>query len=294
MQKKRILICGAGSIGVYLGTMLYNSGHEVKLFGRKKLREVGDCIKINGKIHKVPEKLFRMPKNHETDVIFITTKLYDFEPMLFLIKNRHVKYSSIAAIQNGLLDLAKYKHTLGKNILPIVVFSGFNLSKGNLAVKPTKTGWIVENSSSGRKISALLRSTGISCNPKKNFHSLRAEKIIINCCLNALSAIENKPFRDLFKKTKIRERIHNLFVETYNIVRKKYALRNRKNIKKDIIQNWANLAHYSSTHQDIKSKGKHEIPFLNGYVVKLGKKYGLPTENNQRIIADMNKIARKI
>ena len=75
MKKKRILICGAGSIGVYVGIRLHMNNHDVKLVGRRKLRGVKETIIIDGKEYGVPEKLFRIPENYPADINFVTTKL---------------------------------------------------------------------------------------------------------------------------------------------------------------------------------------------------------------------------
>jgi hypothetical protein len=47
-----------------------------------------------------------------------------------------------------------------------------------------------------------------------------------------LSAIENKPFCDLFKNEKTKERINKLFAECYNILIRYYPLEPSEKIKK--------------------------------------------------------------
>ncbi len=284
MEKKKILICGAGSIGIYMGVMLHLQNHEVKLVGRKKLHETKERVIINRKEYDIPEKLHRIPKNYKADVVFITTKLYDFDKMINLIKKSRIKYSKIAAIQNGIINLAEGSRILKHKITPLVVFSGFNLVKGEIIVKPTKIGWITENSQNGKEISKILLDAGIPCKSRKDFNSLRAEKMIVNCCLNALSAIENKPFCDLFKEKKTREKISELFDEAYNILENECPLRNPEKMKKEMFQTWSKLKHYSSTHQDVKSGRMNEVDFLNGKIIELGRKYFLPTENNELIV----------
>lgn len=290
MKKKKILICGAGSIGVYIGAKLHSKKHDVKLFGRRKLGGVGDEIIINNKKFKIPEKVFKTPRNEKYDFIFITTKLYDLDYMIKLIKRNKIRGPIFVGIQNGLVDTSKYEKLLKKEITPIVVFSGFNLKKNEIYVNPTPIGWVTENSQKGRKISLLLFGAGIPCKPSKDFDSLRAEKTIVNCCLNALSAIENKPFCDLFKNKRTRERIEKLFEECYNILGKKYKLDDAKKIKRRMFKNWSGLKHYSSTCQDINSRRKNEVKFFNGYIAELGKKYSLPVKNNQEILMDIRKI----
>lgn len=293
MEKKRILVCGAGSIGVYVGTSLHQRKHDVKLFGRRKLRQVKETVIIDNKKYEVPEKLFQIPKDYKADIVFVTTKLYDFEKMIKLIKRNKLKFIKISAIQNGLVDTSKYAKMLGHRIIPVVVFAGFNLSGNEIKVRPTKIGWVTEYSKSGKEISRILKDAGIPCSSRKNFDALRAEKTIVNCCLNALSAIENKPFCSLFENEKIKARISLLFDETYNILKNKYKLKDCEKMKKEMFKTWAKMKHYSSTYQDIKSGRKHEVPYFNGYIVELGKKYSMPVEHNQAVIKDVNKLVRK-
>jgi 2-dehydropantoate 2-reductase len=292
MEKKKVLICGAGSIGVYLGTKLHSKNHDVKLFGRRKLHGVRDRVIIEGREFQVPERVFEIPKKEKHDFIFITTKLYDFDKMIGIIKRNEIKGQIIAAIQNGLVDTSKHSKILGKRIIPVTVFSGFNLKNNEIHVNATPVGWKTEFSKAGKEVSRLISDAGIKCEPAKNFDSLRAEKTIVNCCLNALSAIENKRFCDLFKTRKTRERIEKLFHECYDILAKEYELESAEKMKKNMIKNWHNLKHYSSTCQDINSGRKNEVKYFNGYIVELGKKHNLPTEHNRQIIIDTREIKR--
>ena len=293
MDKKKVLICGAGSIGVYLGIKLHSKKHDVRLFGRRKLKRVGEEVIIENKKFEVPEKFFAIPKNEEYDFVFITPKLYDLDNMIKLIKKNKIKGEMFVSIQNGLVDTSKYAKFLHKSIVPIVVFSGFNLIDGKIVVNPTQIGWVTECSKQGRKVSELLFDAGIPCKANKNFDSLRAEKTIVNCCLNALSAIENKPFYDLFKNRKDKERIEKLFEECYNVLKKDYKLDDAETIKKRMFKNWQKLRHYSSTCQDIRSGRKVEVKFFNGHIVELGKKYNLPVDNNQEILREIREVMKK-
>jgi len=292
LDKKKVLICGAGSIGVYLGVKLYSKGHDVKLFGKRKLKGVEECITIKNKKFKVPEKVFRTLKCKDYDFVFITTKLYDFDNMIKIIKKNKIKSQVFAAIQNGLVDTSKHSKVLKKKIASVIVFSGFNLKNNEIFVNPTPVGWKTEYSRDGKKISEFIFKAGIPCQPDKNLDSLRAEKTIVNCCLNALSAIENKTFSDLFKNKKTRERIEKIFGECYHILEKEYKLDEFEDTKKRMFENWEKLNHYSSTHQDVFSGRKNEIKFFNGYIVELGKKYNLPVKNNQDILNDLAEVIK--
>jgi len=290
---KKVLICGAGSIGVYIGVMLNRQGHEVQLFGRRKLRGIEkNNIIIDGVSFQVPEKIFRLKKREKYDFIFITSKLYDFDKVVRLLKKNGLKADIIAAVQNGLVDISEQSKILKKRIIPITIFSGFNLNGNNLTITPTPTGWKTEYARDGIKIAKLLKKAGIPCTADKKFDMLRAEKTVVNCCLNCLSAIEKKTFKELFRNKKTRKRIEKLFDECHNILKREHKLEEAKKMKQKMFKNWKNLNHYSSTCQDLMSKRNTEAKFFNGYTVDIAKKYEMPAWNNLKILLDMKKAGK--
>ena len=50
----KILVFGSGSIGTFLGTKLYAAGHNVLLYGRRKLESLKEQILINGDVYQLP------------------------------------------------------------------------------------------------------------------------------------------------------------------------------------------------------------------------------------------------
>lgn len=291
VKDKKILICGAGSIGIFLGTILHSNNNQISLFGRRKLKEVKETVIINGKKYPVPEKIFNLPKNEYYNYIFITSKLYDIEKILKMISKKRLKTRIFIGIQNGLVDKSVYKNYLNKKrFVPICVFGGFRIEKSNIYSSPTSIGWVAPCSKEGIEISKFLSENGILCRADKKFESLRAEKMIVNCCLNALSAIEKKPFKDLFSNKFIKERIFRLFEECYNILKKDYPLGDFENMKKRLFENWHSVNHYSSTYQDAVSGRKSEINFFNGFIVRIGKKHKINAEENKKILEDFKKL----
>jgi len=292
MNKKRVLVCGAGSIGIFLGAKIYSKKHEVHLFGRRKLRAAENKkeeVYINNKKFRLPLQLYKMPKKVRYDFIFITSKLYDLDYIIKLIKKSKLKGKTFVGIQNGIVDISKYKKILKRKIIPICIFGGFRIEKNNIKSLPTSVGWLTEYSKDGKEISRFLSNCGIKCRAKKNLDAFRAEKMIVNCSLNGLSAIEKKTFKELFSKKGTKERINRLFDECHNILKQKYSLDEKEKMKKEFFRNWHNVNHYSSTYQDLISRRKSEINFFNKVLVNFGKRYNLCTEENKKILRDFKK-----
>ena len=137
-----------------------------------------------------------------------------------------------------------------------------------------------------------MHSAGIPCTSDKKFDELRAEKTIVNCSLNCLSAVERKTFKELFETKRTRKRIEKLFEECYDALRQRYPLKKSEIIKKRMFKHWKNLNHYSSTYQDIISGRKTEAEYFNGYIIQLGEKYNISTKNNQEVLKEIKKLER--
>lgn len=287
----KILVCGAGAVGIYLGVLLTSKENEVTLLGKRKLKATPHYIFINHKRMQVPEKVYKMPLKQHFDFIFVTVKLYDLEIILEQLKKNQVTCSILVSIQNGLVDNKKYQKIIGKQrIIVLSVFEGFRLLEDQLLMTPTEMGWKVENTQEGKEVSRLLLDAGILCKPEPELNTYRAEKTIVNCCLNALSAIEKKPFDELFASEHIRKRIDVLFQECYAVLSKEYHLEDPKIIQTRMYRVWSHMNHYSSTYQDVLSGRKTEIDFLNGYIVSQGQKLGIETPENKKVVAEFSKI----
>lgn len=291
---KEILVCGAGAIGIYLGTLLHAKGHNVTLLGRRKLKQIGNIILINNKIYKLPKKVHIIPKNKKYEYIFITTKLYDLKEMIKAIQKNKLTTNNLVSIQNGLVNNHPFEKMLGgQKLIVLSVFEGFRLFENQIIMTPTEMGWKVETTDEGKRISKLLLDAGILCKTEENLDSFRAEKTIVNCCLNALSAIEKEPFDKLFAAKETKKRIDRLFKECYTILKQRYKMEDADIIKNRMYRTWAHMNHYSSTCQDALSGRETEILFLNGFLIELAKKYHLKAPENQQIIKEFNKIYPK-
>jgi 2-dehydropantoate 2-reductase len=280
----KVLIVGAGSIGVYLGTLLAAKNHEVILLGSTKLKKLHDTILINDLPYELPQRIYKMPMNQEYDFVFITSKLYDLQKNLKLLVKNKISTDFLASIQNGIVDEEIYKPYIDlSKFASISVFEGFRLVENQLIVSSSTAGWKTENSAEGKKISELLKDAGINCTTEDNLDSIKAEKTIMNCCVNLLSAVEKKTFFELCRNKSTHEIIEGLFDESYEVLSCYAKLKPLNELKKQFYGIVEPMRHYSSTYQDAIANKRTEADFLNGLIIKLGKKYGIKTPKNKGI-----------
>ena len=77
----KILVFGAGSIGLFLGTKLHASGYMVEIYGRRKLNNLFEEVLINQTKYPAPPRIYQLYPN-DYDIIFMTVKLYDIQSAL--------------------------------------------------------------------------------------------------------------------------------------------------------------------------------------------------------------------
>jgi len=285
-----ILIVGAGSIGVYLGTLLNSKGHNVFLLGRKKLKKLHETILIGESVYPVPKRIYSFPKNKSYDFIFITSKLYDLENNLKKVSNNNIRTKYLLSIQNGIVENYLYeKYVKEYSFSSISVFEGFRIIENQLIVNQSKSGWKTDNSRTGNETSKLLQNVGINCSTEKDLDSIKAEKTIMNCCVNLLSAIKKKTFFELYSNKQTKNMMDKLFDESYKVLSKEYRIKPKDKLRQLFYQIIKPMKHYSSTYQDAISNKKTEVQFLNGLIVKLAKKHKLQAPTNKKILEEFFK-----
>lgn len=285
LKKSRILIYGAGSIGVFLGATFFKQGYDVTLYGRRKLKRLHDSILINGILYKTPPRIYRLKDGSQYDVVFITTKLYDSTHALNDLKKKNISEDVLVLIQNGLVDEDFFKDFHSHpGFVTISVFEGYRLIENQLLATKSGIGWQTENSLAGQKVCGLLEESGVTCKATDDLDSIRAEKMILVCAVGALSAIEKKTVGELIAGNGTKKTIESIIDESYAVLRDNHKLPEIALLKKRFYKTISQIkTHYSSMYQDITSGRKTEIEHLNGYIVQLGIKKGIPTPVNEKI-----------
>jgi 2-dehydropantoate 2-reductase len=284
-KKLSILIYGAGSIGVFLGAVLYSKGHDVVLFGGRKLKRLHDSILINGELYKTPPRIYSLGSDTKYDMVFVTTKLYHSKSALEEIRNKHISSEILVLIQNGLVDEDLFKDFHSHpGFVTVSVFEGYHLLENQLLATKSGMGWQTEKTSAGKKLYEVLESAGIKCVVATNLDSIRAEKMILVNAVGALSAIEKKTLGELITEKETRKTIEALIEESYAVLKDEHNMPGLWRIKRRFYKTISQIkTHYSSMYQDILSGRETEIEYLNGYIVKLGVQKGIPTPVNLEI-----------
>lgn len=296
----KIGIIGPGSIGLLFAAKLKKADEEVTLIDYKKDRT--EFLNTNGiKFEGIDERFqLNVPVKcgfseiNNFDLIIISVKAYSTEKTAAdLQKNGYS--GPVLTLQNGLGNVEVLKTYLPENmIIAGITSEGANLKDtGHICHAgkgKTSFGYVSSKNKDDSFINELfdaMMKSGFNSEISNDVNSLIWSKLIINVGINALTAILNVKNGMLVESESSRILIKKLVNEACIVSDKlKIKLPYPDPVKKveEICRMTAE--NFSSMNQDIKFGRQTEINFINGAVIKAGKKLGLECKYNE-IITDI-------
>lgn len=283
MTPKQIIVLGAGAIGSTYGALL-SKGNDVTLIGNKThvkhIQMHGlDLIDERKQNFKLIAKT-EINQIHPNTLILLSTKTQDSIPALKQIKSILRTDSAILVLQNGLGIEFAVKEIAGKT----EVFRGVTeiaaefLAPGKIRYWNGKT--ILAESKSANEVAGIFTNVGLETCISEKMNEEIWRKLILNCVVNPLSALFQVRNNEILDKQL--EWVRWEIVHECAAVAKEAGVDIFLNPSK--IDNKIRCYHnFSSMCQDILKRKKTEIDFLNGEIVKLGKKHNISTPVNQTI-----------
>jgi 2-dehydropantoate 2-reductase len=304
----KILIIGAGAIGVALGASLSDTGHSISFLASCR---TGNAIEqdgiyksgLFGEIHIPPEKLTvyydydHLPAD-TFDYILICTKTMG-NPEVAEKLSKHVdclkKQGLIVIMQNGWGNDLPYLTYFDPSIVYNArVITGFARNAPNASKITVHTAPILIGSLHGYPkelavpLSNAIAKSGIPSEATDEVGKALWAKMLYNCTLNPLGAILKVPYGKLADCPSTVAIMNRLIHETFAVM-KSAGYETFWNTPEDYIKEFYGklvpdtYAHCSSTLQDIEKKQKTEIETLTGCILRLGKEHGIETPTHQII-----------
>ena len=297
----KILVIGAGAVGSVFGGLLAESGQDVSFIGRKSYM---DAIRQNGlKISGIwGEHLINninvftsVKETGETkfDLIFLTTKSFDTESAVKDLMPLVGQKTLIVALQNGLGNIetitriAGKEHTVGARVIFGVEFVAPGHFKVTVIADKVLLGTITKEIPQNRitEIAQMITKAGIPTDTTDEIEKFVWNKVLYNCCLNALSALLDTCYGKLGDFSPTREIMRAVISEVLAVAKSRGidtgfpdAAAYEKVFYEKLLP--PTYAHHASTLQDLKSSKRTEIEALNGAIVRLGQEKGVPAPVN--------------
>jgi len=286
MSFQKIFVLGAGAIGSTYGALL-SQRNDVTLIGRKAHVDVinknGLTLSDNANstfFAKAETAIKEIPSD---TLILLTTKAYDAAAAVAGIKSLLRKDTVILVLQNGLgiKDIVeKVVESKAEVVRGLATSAAEFFEPGKISFWQGET--FLESTQTSKRIARVFNETKLKTKISNEMQEEIWKKLIVNCVLNPLTVIlqvrNNEIMIDSLKE--IRHKIMQESIAVGNAERVSFE----SNLEECIERKIARYTNYSSMCQDIMKRKKTEINFLNGKIVELGRKHGIPTPVNDTLV----------
>lgn len=290
-----IVVIGGGSLGLIYGAYLSDKNDVTILVRREEqanqINNNGVTVKRpNTEIKASPAASTNSQVLKDTDLAICLTKCNAAETVANTFNKHAGKKTLLLPLHNGLGTLEIYNQTIGQE----QVLAGMTLMGATqLSDTESKCGdWMKvcignQNNSQSDVINSInntFNSSGFESTISENIQKSIWDKFAITIGQNALSALTNCSLREMYDTQSAREIANHLNIEFAAVARAEGFKYQVGALNEKLMSNWSGGAnHYPSTYQDIQSKRKTEIEFMNGTISKLGKKHKIGTPYNDLI-----------
>lgn len=309
----KILVIGAGAVGIGLAASLMSQNADVSIYARG---ETAKAIKKNGikrcglfenySFSSDEVKVFsdyRDIAKNSFDYVFITSKTTandDISQKLNEFRDILKTDFKIIIFQNGFGNDNAYLRYFDKSeVFCARLITGFArhdryISEVTVYTEPIQIGSLQNQDPKDLKeIADMIAASGIGCELTDEVDKYLWAKMLYNCALNPLGAILDVNYGKLTENEYSKEIMDRIIDEIFDVINaSKYETfwDNSEEYKKIFYNKLVpdTYEHISSTHQDVKRKIKTEIDSLNGSVIRLAETYGIDVSTN-RIIYNLIK-----
>ena len=296
-DKPRIAVVGAGAMGSLFGGLLAENGLEVTLIDVWKAHV--DAIKSKGlkmvgfggdryidvRASDNPAEL------SPVDVVFVQCKAASTVEAIKNTKPIIGDDTVVISFQNGLGNEETIAEIIGaEKVLGGLTAQAANIEGPGIVRNHAELpSWIGEmsggQSERATKLCRIFSDNGIPTDPSQDIKKRIWNKLFANLAVSPMSGITDLQVRELFAKDDAQQLAFAIIDEALGVAQAEGLdigqAESREVLLKIIASNQTNK---SSLCVDILNKRKTEIDFINGSIVRLGEKHGIPTPLNKALV----------
>lgn len=310
----KVTVLGAGSIGCYVaGCLLANQTRRCKLtlIGRQRIKHaieqhglrVTDWQGRNQLVTATNISISTQPDAmSEADVILLCVKSQDTETAADLIKQWAKPSSIVVSLQNGVSNVGLLRQLLSNHIVPgMVPFNVFYKGEGHFHCGTEGNIAVEDPSGLCKSLIQIFEEASLPVAVYHNLLPVQYGKLIMNLN-NAVNALSGIPLKQQLSERDYRLVTAKVLAEALSVLNAEgiKPARTGKVIPKlmPTIMKLPNAVFQlvaastlkidpearSSMFEDLALGRKTEIDFLNGEIVRLGRKNNISTPVNDHIV----------
>ncbi len=305
----KICVLGAGALGSMIGGLLTEAGSEVCLIDtwtehvdtmkRQGLRIREDSSERAVKVQAATGCQAAGP----ADLVLVLVKSYHTKEAMKNAAPMMGDRTVVLSFQNGLgneetlAEVVGREHVIGGRTFAGGVLLGPGHVMAGRKGKPTYIGEL-DGRSTERvdRIAGLFNQAGLETIVSSNIVGIMWDKLLINVATGALSGITRLPYGELYQVTEVKECALEAVSEAIAVAKAMGVKLTITDPPKIWLKAAENLppAFKASMLQDIEKGSRTEIESINGSVVRLGERHGIPTPVNRALVAGIKGIERQL
>ena len=258
--------------------MIGRSSHvnAVNLKGLTIFGDVEENFHVNAET-----EIREIPQN---TLIILTTKAHETANAIESINKKLRNDTVILIIQNGLGNEETVNHITKRKckvIRGVTMMAAEFFEPGKIRFWNGET--VIQRNEIAENIAEVFTKCGLKTRLSNNITSDIWCKLIINCVVNPLTALFNVRNCEIVSETLTRVR-HEIVKECIEVA-KAEGINLPNKFEEEVDGKISHYTNFSSMCQDIVKGEKTEIDFLNGKIVELGIKHGIPTPVNEALVS---------
>jgi len=329
----KVLIFGAGAIGTYIGGSLVLAGHQVVFIERQKnaneLRERGlrldltrderrntkDAYVIEPRSFVVASSLEEALNFGPFDVAIFALKSYDTAAALEGMKLFTSKLPPTLCLCNGVDNEQSIANVLGmeKVIYGTVTTAVGRRGPGDIVLEKLRGVGIAAGHLLSEKLVASFENAYLKSRLYSDAQSMKWSKMLTNLIANPTSAILNMTAAQVLANKELYKLEIDMLCECLAVMKAKnlrvvdppgtpakalaFATKLPLWLSQPLVSRVAGRGRggkMPSFHIDLHSgRGKSEVEFLHGAIVRAGKEYGIPTPVNELLTNTLISLTKK-
>lgn len=291
----KIAVVGPGALGCLIAASLKSRTKEdiwlLDEFIHRAKSIANDGIKVEGLSGSYSAKVNITTHTKDIgpcDLVILCVKSYSTEDVCKQLKDIVSEKTSVLTLQNGIGNVQILNDQFGPDRVVAGVTNHGATLIGPGHVRHAGRGDTAIGKADGRVLGAIrdianiLTKAGFETKVSKDIDSVVWSKLIINVGINALTAITRLNNGALIEHEESRQILRAAVQEAVKIVkRKRIKLSYDDPIQKVESVCRATSANISSMLQDVLSKSRTEIDFINGAIIRQAKALNIPTPVNE-------------
>lgn len=300
-------ILGAGALGCTIGAALTEAGHDTWLIGRPgphvdALRTDGLRVEDDAGSRVITvQATANAAEAGVAELVIVLVKSFQTRDAMYAARSLVGPETAVLSLQNGLGHEDLLSSVIGREhvLLGSTLVGGVLLGPGHIRTgTATRQTWIGEAEGPGaprtHAVAALLNSAGLPTSVSGDMIATRWEKLLINVATGAIAALTGLSYGQLGTQPLLLATGSDAVAEAMAVA----AAAGVRLSTNDPALVWQRATaglpggFRTSMLQSLERGRPTEIDVINGAVVRLGERHGVPTPVNSTLVALVGGIER--